>query len=106
MNGSLAAVALRRFDLTGGSSTVQLAVGRPSGDVPIRVIGGTSRVRLERPAGVAVRVRVVGGVGSVDLEGTRVSKGAGNFERMLGPAGATDRYSLEVVGGASKVTVD
>ena len=55
---------LHRFELTGGSERIQLEVGRPHGEVPVRI----DRRRQDRsassgPSGVPVRLAISGGVG-------------------------------------------
>ena len=55
LQGKLTSVDLRSFALTGGASQLRLMLGRPTGIVPIQLIGGASNARFERPAGVHVQ---------------------------------------------------
>ena len=57
LQGKFAALDLRSFELTGGVDQLRLTLGRPSGDVPIRLTRGANNIRVERPTGVPVRLR-------------------------------------------------
>jgi hypothetical protein len=64
-----------------------------------------TRVALLRPRGVAAGLEVSGGVSEVSVDGERI-KGAGQLSMQTpGAAAATDRYEIEVAGGASKVSI-
>ena len=99
-------VEIRRFELTGGSERLQLEFGWPSGDVPVKIVGGAKSIRLERPAGIPVQVKVVGGSGAltIDGQGLRRQGGVARTESR-GWANATDRYVLEVVGGSKSIDI-
>ena len=98
-------IRLESFDLRGGASKIELTLPVPSGIVPIRIQGGMTRVSLIRPAGVAAGLEVRGGVSEVSVDGERI-KGAGQLSMQTpGAAAATDRYEIEVAGGASKVSI-
>jgi DNA-binding MarR family transcriptional regulator len=97
---------LDRFELTGGSERFQLELGRPHGEVPIRVTGGVKLLRLERPAGVLVRVAISGGVGSIEVDGQMTGRHGGQTSiEPRGWSAATDRYSLEISGGTKTITI-
>ena len=97
---------LRRLEVTGGSERIQIELGPPRGDVPIRLTGGTKTIRLERPAGVPVRLRVLGSGGVVDRRRSHGSRSGGHASssRPAGPT-ARERYSLEVIGGSKSITI-
>ena len=99
-------VPLRSFDLTGGSDRLQLELGRPAGDVPIRVVGGAKSIRVERPRGIPMQIKVVGGSGSVTMDGQAVGRqgGVATIEGR-GWTSGTDRYGIEVVGGSKSIDV-
>ena len=106
LTGDLRDVDLRSLDLMGGASTLQLSLGRPHGVVPVRVVGGVSSMHVDRPHGAAVQLRVVGGVGKVELDGKRFGgQGVNSILESRGAAAAADRFTLEIVGGASKAEV-
>ena len=106
VTGVLDGIDLRSFDVTGGAETLRLSLGRPSGEIPIRVLGGTNRIRIERPAGVPVRVTVDGGAGGIELDRQRLGAVAGHTvlesERV---AGASDLYAVELTGGIGRIQV-
>ncbi len=106
VEADLREIDVRRFDLIGGSERIQAEFGRPTGEVPIRIVGGAKTIRFERPAGVPVRVRVKGGVNQVEVD--RQSYGSKSGETSVESPGWSDtgdRYSVEVVGGVRTITV-
>jgi DNA-binding MarR family transcriptional regulator len=105
--GRLDGVDLRGFEVMGGASRVDLAVGRPHGHVAIRIVGGASRLRLERPVDVAVRLHINGGAGRLELDGQRIGA-QGGLVRLDSPGApdAADRYDVEIVGGAGRLVVE
>lgn len=106
VTGSLADVTLRSFDLTGGVDALRLTLGRPSGEVPVRLVGGANKIRIERPAGVPARLQVSGGAGGIELDRQRLGGTAGRT--VLESAGiedAPDRYEIEVTGGLGRIQV-
>lgn len=106
LSGDLTVLSLRSIELTGGASRLDLSLGRPQGAVPIRLTGGASEVRLRRPAGAKVLVRIIGGVGKIELDGQRIAATSGETVlESAGPADAADRYQVELTGGAGKITV-
>jgi hypothetical protein len=73
--------------------------------VPIRIAGGINRVSIERPRGVAAGLTIQGGVSEVVVDG-EVVKAAGSISLQTpGADSATDRYEIEVGGGANKILV-
>jgi hypothetical protein len=92
------------FELTGGSGAVSLALGQPTGIVRIRFKGGTGDVTVVRPAGTAATLSLKGGARKATLDGAEVK---GSLARIATPGAdrAADRYDIELVGGANKVTI-
>lgn len=106
LEADLREIDLRRFELTGGSERVQLELGPAAGDVPLRIVGGAKTIRVERPAGVPVRLRVQGGTAGVEIDGTVLgAKGGDTTVEPREWAEARDRYGLEVVGGSKSIAV-
>jgi DNA-binding MarR family transcriptional regulator len=106
VEADLRAVETTRFELTGGTETIQIELGTPEGEGVVRIIGGASTIRVERPATVPVRVSVVGGSGQIVLDGTRLGeKGGKSTIESPGWAGATGRYSVEIVGGSKSIEI-
>ncbi len=107
LTGTLEAVSLERLDVEGGANHVRLDLPRPTGTAAVRIGGVVSDARFHRPAGVPVAVRVDGGIAHLRVDGGKREQVAG-LKRYVGPgfAESPDRYELEVLGGASKLTVD
>jgi DNA-binding MarR family transcriptional regulator len=99
-------VTLRGLDVLGGAGRSEIRLDRPSGLVPVRIIGGASDVAVRRPRGVPVTVRVAGGLSRLDLDGSRHGPMGGSV-RLASPNAdaAADRFAIEIVGGASRVSV-
>ncbi|MDQ3793092.1 MAG: cell wall-active antibiotics response protein [Actinomycetota bacterium] len=107
LDADLSGLGLGSFEVIGGASKVAVTLPRPSDTVTLRVSGGASNVTINRPAGVAVRVRVSGGATGLALDDQRFGA-IGGETRLQTPdyEGAADRYDVEVSGGASGLTVD
>ena len=96
---------LRLFEITGGADRLRVTMGRPRGEAVIRMTGGASQVRIDRPADVPVRLIVRGGAVSIDLDEQHVGATTGATLVTPGAETATDRISIEFTGGVSKVKV-
>jgi DNA-binding MarR family transcriptional regulator len=106
VEADLREVETSRFELVGGSERVQLELGTPRGQATIRIVGGASTIRVERPADVPVKLSVVGGSGQVVIDGTRVGQKAGmTSAESPGWAGTKNRYEIEIVGGSKTIEV-
>ncbi len=106
VQGKLNTVDVRSFELTGGADQLRLTLGRPAGDVPIRLSGGGNNVRIERPAGTAVGLELTGGAGKVELDGRKLGAVAGrSLLESSGAAGASTRHRVEIIGGAAKIAI-
>jgi DNA-binding MarR family transcriptional regulator len=106
LQGKLAGVDLRSFELTGGTGQLRLTLGRPAGVVPIRLTGGSHHARFERPARVHVQLRLSGGVVGVEFDGQKLGATGGHTVlETTGAADATDRFVIDVTGGAHRITV-
>jgi DNA-binding MarR family transcriptional regulator len=106
LQGKLASVDLRSFDLTGGIDQLRLTLGRPSGVVPIRLIGGSNHVRFERPTGVHVQLKLSGGAAGVEFDRQKLGgTGGHSLLETTGAAEAIDRFVIEVTGGTNRITV-
>jgi hypothetical protein len=106
LNADLRALRLRSFAINGGAARVEVAVGRPSGAVPITISGGASKVTIRRPRGVPVEMRIKGGLARASVDGHQLGPAGGEVAwRTPGMADGADRYVIEVLGGVSKLTV-
>jgi DNA-binding MarR family transcriptional regulator len=107
LTGRLEEIDLGGFEVVGGASKLDLSLGQPRGLVPVRIVGGASSLRVLRPTGVAVRARISGGYGKVEVDGTRLqARGGDSTLESPGASAVSDRFDLEIVGGAAKLTID
>src|SRR3954471_4618167 len=106
LQGKLGGVDLRSFEMTGGVDQLRLTLGRPTGVVPIRVVGGANHARVERPAGAHVQLKLSGGTAGVEFDGQKLgATGGPSLLESTGAGQAADRYSIEVVGGVNRISV-
>jgi DNA-binding MarR family transcriptional regulator len=107
VEADLRALPIQSFDLSGGAERIQLELGLPSGGlVPIKIVGGVKTIRLERPAGVPVRLSVVGGSGEITLDDQQVGQSGGQTTvESRDWTGRGDRYELTVIGGSKSIEV-
>jgi DNA-binding MarR family transcriptional regulator len=106
LQGKLATVDLRSFELTGGVDQLRLTLGRPTGVVPIRLIGGSNHSRFERPSGAHVQLKLSGGAGGVEFDGQKLGATGGHtLLETTGAAEAADRFVIEFTGGSNRITV-
>lgn len=103
---NLANAPVAGIELRTGASREDITVGAPSGFVPITVDGGALTVNVHRPKGVAASVSVSGGAVNLTFDG-RQSHAIGTVTAQTSDYNsASDRYRIQVNGGASNVTVD
>ena len=106
LQGKLSNLDLRSLEFNGGVHQMRLTLGSPTGVVPIRLRGGANDLRIERPLGVAARLKINGGASAIEFDRQRLSSsGGGTTLESAGASDALDRYELEINGGASKITV-
>lgn len=106
VEADLRTIDARRFELAGGAERIQLEVGPPHGEAAVRIVGGASTIRIERPARTPLRLTVAGGSGEIHLDGTSLGAKGGKFTmETRGWPGAKDRYDIEVVGGSKSIEV-
>ncbi len=95
---------LTRLELSGGASSVDAAMPAPTGTVPIDVSGGASNISMRGPR-AEWRIQVSGGATSVDIEGNSFGTLGGDVSRQSsGYDKATNRYAIQVSGGASHIS--
>jgi DNA-binding MarR family transcriptional regulator len=106
VQGKLGSADVRSFELTGSIDQLRLTLGRPTGIVPVRLTGGSNNVRFERPAGVHVQLQLTGGAVGVEFDGQKVATAGGkSLLETTGAAAASDRYVIELTGGANRIAV-
>ena len=83
------------------ATTVSIAVG-----ASLVAAGGASRVRIQRPSGVAAQLRVHGGANRLEFDAQHFGAVGGDAV-LAGPGWdlASDRYTIEIRGGASRLSV-
>jgi len=102
----LSNVHVADIELNTGASREDITLGSPSGSVPITIDGGAVTVNVHRPKGVAASVAVSGGAVNLTFDG-RQSHAVGTATAQTSDYNsASERYQIEVNGGASNVTVD
>lgn len=106
LQGKLASTDVRSFELTGGVDQVRLTLGRPTGEVPVRFIGGSNHVRIERPTGAHVQLKLSGGAAGVEFDRQKLgATGGPTVLETTGASQASDRYVVEVLGGTNRITI-
>jgi len=106
LQGKLSGVDLRSFQLTGGVDQARLTLGRPTGHVPVRFVGGVNHVRVERPNDVHVQLKLSGGAASVEFDHQKLgATGGPTVLETTGASSAADRFLIEMVGGSNRITV-
>ena len=76
----------------------------PKGTLLISVSGGANNVTMVAPAHSQWRVAVSGGVSAVTINGSSSGNLGGDFQQQSqGYGSATDRFDIEISGGASHI---
>src|ERR1700730_3547918 len=102
----LSTAKVARFESDSGSNNLDLSLPRPEGEVPIRIEGGSVKVRVRRPAGTAIRVNASGGSVRLTADGVRQG-GFGNVAwQSAGADSSNDRYDAHFSGGSVVVDVE
>ena len=101
----LSTAKLAGLECDSGSSKIDLSVPKPAGEVPIRIEGGSVRVRLRRPAGTAIRVNVSGGSVRLTADGVRQGGFGSIAWQSSGAETSADRYEARFSGGSVDVEV-
>ena len=106
VNAHFTELDLERIDVHGGASKASFHLPAPRGTVAIRVSGGASKLSFRRPAKVPVEVVVTGGASGLRVDRRNVGAGSGAVRLATdGYDAATGRYTIEITGGASDITV-
>jgi DNA-binding MarR family transcriptional regulator len=94
------------IDITGGASECELTLPRPRGHATLRVTGGASRLVVKRPRGTAAQIVIRGGASGFVFDHQRIGA-VGGATRLSTPGwdSAPDRWTIELTGGASNLSV-
>jgi hypothetical protein len=105
-DSDLRSLELTGIEVRGGVSRVDLRLPRPGGSSIVRVSGGASHLTLRRPAEVPARLVIGGGASKLELD-TQYLGAVGGPVRLETPdySNASDRYEVEIGGGASQIRV-
>jgi len=105
-DGDLRALTLRGVEISGGVSELLLQLPRPKETVNLRIRGGAHRVTILRPEGAPARLSVRSGASGLTIDTLHLGAVGGKTDwESPDFAQATDRYDIEVLGGASGLTV-
>jgi DNA-binding MarR family transcriptional regulator len=101
-----AQLLLRDLSISGGLNRVDVCLPRASGTVKLCLDGGLSRVAIQRPAGVPIELLLRGGANRLEFDAQRFGAVGGDI-RLASPEWdlASNRYAIEVRGGASRLTI-
>jgi Domain of unknown function (DUF5668) len=93
---------LSKLDISGGANQLDAQFPTPKGTVSISVSGGANNITIVAPAHSQWRVAVSGGVSAVTINGSSSGNLGGDFQQQSpGYGSATDRFDIEISGGAS-----
>ncbi|MBS2029644.1 MAG: MarR family transcriptional regulator [Deltaproteobacteria bacterium] len=106
VRAALEDLRLTSLNVRGGASAVEIALPAPHGVVQVRITGGASHLQLTRPKGSAMRIQVHGGASHISFDDQHLGA-VGGVTRLSssGFESATDRYELELTGGASHLSI-
>jgi AcrR family transcriptional regulator len=106
LNADLRRLRLAALSIEGGVDQATLRLPQPSGTVPLRISADANKVNVERPPEVGIHVRLNHGGSQVSLDGVRLGA-VGHRTDLESPnyMAASDRYALEIGGGAAHLTL-
>ena len=106
LEGDLRDVPFGGLEIRGGANHLRLRLPAPNGTVRIGLEGGSSEIRVSRPAGVPVALAAVGGVAQLRLDEVRQHASATDLRlETPGYDRLPDRYLLELAGGVAQLVV-
>ena len=93
---------LTKLDISGGANQLDAQFATPKGTVSINISGGANNITIVAPAQSQWRVAVSGGISAVTINGSSSGNLGGDFQQQSpGYGSATDRFDIEISGGAS-----
>jgi TetR/AcrR family tetracycline transcriptional repressor len=103
----LSGLPLQELRLSGGVTETTITLPWPAGAVRVRLERGAQKVNVYRPAGVPASVHIQQGASRLRVDENQFGSLGGEI-RWETPdyAGSSDRYDIEIGGGASRVTID
>ncbi len=101
----LTGLKISRLRVSGGANHGDVTLPSPVGSIPVEISGGATTVTLHLSPGSAARVRVSGGASDLEVDGNH-NPGIGDKTwQSDGYSQATDRFDVQVSGGANHVRV-
>ncbi len=101
----LRALRLATLRIAGGVDRATIRLPQPAGTIPIRIDGGVHKLSVERPSTAAIRLHLNRGSSHITLDGLHLNAvGGGTDWESPDYATVSDRYNLEIGGGASEVS--
>ncbi len=99
-------LSLSSLHISGGVSQAMLQLPKPVGAVPVRIDGGVNKLRIERPPGSAIKLRLNRGSSRITLDGLRLGAAGGGTD-WESPEYATtsDCYNLEMGADVNELTI-
>jgi hypothetical protein len=95
---------LSKLEIAGGANQLDAQLPTPKGTVVINVSGGAINVTIRAPSHSPWRVTVSGGVSAISINGNSSANLGGDFQQQSPEYGAaTNRFDIEITGGASHV---
>jgi len=93
---------LLKLEVSGGANRMDAQLPAAKGTVMLEVSGGFSNLALHAPAETQWRIGVSGGANAITINGSTTGALSGDFERQSAGYGtATNRYDIQISGGAS-----
>jgi len=103
---NLAGVQVGSINVNTGASRSEIALGEPSGIVPVTINGGSLTVHVHRPQGIGASVAISGGAVNLTADGKQMHA-IGNLTFQSSDfATEGNGYRIEINGGACRVTLD
>ena len=97
---------LRSLTVSAGASHLDVHLPSPEGTVQVTISGGASSVTIARPSGVPVQAHISGGASNLVVDGGQTASLNGDGVRTTpGYSSASDRYQVNVSGGANNVKI-
>lgn len=104
VDADLSGLRLERLEVHGGIRRGIVRLPAPAGTVPLRITGGASRVTILRPEGTPLSCMAEGGMVGTAFDGLRPGGlASGSTVETEDYATASDRYRLEISGGAHRL---
>ena len=103
---NLAGVQVGSINVNTGASRSEIALGEPSGLVPVKINGGSLTVRLHRPQGTGASVAISGGAVNLTADGKQMHAFGNLTFQSRDFATEGNGYRVEINGGACRVTID